>query len=97
MKRVIRTTPYTINLDAIAAEVATDNPAAAVDLWLHIDEQVEKLADPNFPRRPGRVKGTKELVAHENYIVILEEDATAVTVLNVVHVRRQWPPKLARN
>lgn len=96
MKRVIRTTPYTVNLDAIADEIAKDNHAAAVDLWLHIDDQVAKLADPNFPRRPGRVKGTKELIAHENYIVILEEDASTVTVLNVVHVRRQWPPKPKR-
>jgi plasmid stabilization system protein ParE len=97
MKRVIRTTPYTVNLDAIADEVAKDNPEAALNLWFHIDDQVEKLADENFPRRPGRVKGTRELVAHPNYIVILEEDAAVVTVLNVVHSRRQWPPKPTRN
>jgi plasmid stabilization system protein ParE len=97
MKRVVRTTPYIVNLDAITTEVAKDNPSAAVDLWLHIDDQVGKLADENFPRRRGRVKGTMELVAHENYIVILEEDADTVTALNVVHVRRQWPPKPKRN
>ena len=96
MKRVVRTTPYTVNLDAIAAEVATDNPIAAVDLWLTIDDQVEKLSDENFPRRRGRVKGTSELVAHPNYIVLLEEDAATVTVLNVIHSRRQWPPKPKR-
>jgi toxin ParE1/3/4 len=60
-------------------------------MWLHIDDQVEKLADPKFPRRPGRVAGTYELVAHENYIVILEEDATTVTALNVVHARKKYP------
>ncbi|MBP9907235.1 MAG: type II toxin-antitoxin system RelE/ParE family toxin [Rhodoferax sp.] len=91
MKRVIRTTSYSLNLDAIAAQVAKDNPMAALDLWLDIDDQVAKLADPNFPRRPGRVKGTKELVAHKNYIVLLEEDATTVTVLQVVHARQKWP------
>lgn len=91
MKRVIRTTPYTVNLNAIEADIATDNPEAALDLWLHIDDQVAKLADPNFPRKIGRIKGTKELVAHENYIVVLEEDVNSVTVLNVVHTRRQWP------
>lgn len=96
MKRVIRTTPYTVNLDAIADEVAKDNPEAALNLWFHIDDQVGNLADPNFPRRRGRVKGTSELVAHPNYIVILEEDAATVTVLNVVHSRRQWPPKPGR-
>ena len=50
-----------------------------------------RLVDPNFPRKPGRVKGTFELVAHANYIVILEEDAQSVTALNVVHARQQWP------
>lgn len=49
------------------------------------------MADPNFPRRPGRVAGTFELVAHPNYIVILEEDAATVTVLNVVHARKKYP------
>ncbi|MFO1262197.1 MAG: type II toxin-antitoxin system RelE/ParE family toxin [Rhodoferax sp.] len=96
MKRVVRTTPYTANLDAIEAEIAQDNPTAALDLWLHIDDQVSSLVDENFPRRRGRVKGTKELVAHKNYIVILEEDDATVTVLNVVHARRQWPPKVKR-
>jgi toxin ParE1/3/4 len=96
MKRIIRTTPYTVNLDAIADEVAKDNPEAALNLWFHIDDQVGQLVDPNFLRRRGRVKGTSELVAHPNYIVILEEDAATVTVLNVVHSRRQWPPKPTR-
>jgi plasmid stabilization system protein ParE len=60
-------------------------------MWLFIDDQVNKFADPKFPRRPGRVVGTFELVAHENYIVILEEDARTVTALNVVHARKKYP------
>jgi toxin ParE1/3/4 len=90
-KAVIRTQSYQDDLDAIEAYIAQDNPRAAADLWLDIDEQVDALADPKFPRRPGRVAGTAELVAHPNYIVILEEDATTVTVLNVVHARQQYP------
>lgn len=58
---------------------------------LHIDDQRAQLADPNFPRKRGRVRGSFELVAHENYLVILEEDAKTVTVLNVVHARQKWP------
>ncbi len=60
-------------------------------MWLHIDEQLDKMADPIFPRRRGREPNTTELVAHPNYIVILEEDATTVTALKVVHVKRQYP------
>jgi toxin ParE1/3/4 len=91
MKQVVRTESYRADLDAIEAYIAQDSPAAAVDMWLHIDDQVTKLADPKFPRRRGRRAGTKELVAHENYIVILVEDATTVTAINVVHARRQFP------
>lgn len=93
MKRVERTSSYRDDLDAIEAFIAQDDPVAALDMWFLIDDQVEKLADPKFPRRPGRVPGTMELVAHENYIVILQEDLHTVTVLNVVHARQQWPAK----
>ncbi len=91
MKTVLRTDTYRADLDAIEAYIAQDNPSAAIEIWLLIDGQVEKLADPKFPRRQGRVTGTMELVAHENYVVILIEDSTTVTALNVVHARRQFP------
>jgi toxin ParE1/3/4 len=91
LKRVIRRQTYRDDLRAIAAYIATDNPQAAARLRLDIDDQVAKLADPKFPRRLGRRAGTRELVAHDNYIVILIEDAQTVTALNVVHVRRQFP------
>jgi plasmid stabilization system protein ParE len=91
MKRVRRTATYAQDLDAIEAHIALDSPIAAIDLCHHIDDQVAQLVDPNFPRRIGRVSGTFELVAHPNYIVVLIEDATTVTVLNVVHVRRKYP------
>lgn len=91
MKQVVRTQTYQDDLDAIETYIALDSPKAGADMWLHIDDQVEQLADPNYPRRPGRVAGTSELVAHPNYIVILEEDATTVTALNVVHARKKYP------
>lgn len=91
MKEVVRTQSYQGDLDSIESTITEDNPTAGIDMWLHIDDQVTQLADPNFPRKRGRVKGTFELIAHENYVVILEEDAKTVTVLNVVHARQQWP------
>jgi hypothetical protein len=55
----------------------------------HLD--LEQLADHNFPRRPGRVAGTMEMVAHPNYIVLLQQTETTVTVFNLLHVARQYP------
>ncbi|OYU32316.1 MAG: stab protein [Comamonadaceae bacterium PBBC2] len=91
MKKVIRHESYRQSLRELSAHVAKDNPKAAAKLRINIDDQVTQLADPNFPRKLGRVKGTHELVAHPNYIVIVEENAKTVTVLLVVHARQQWP------
>ena len=92
--QVIRRPEYRADLDAIYAWIARDNKVAAVDMWLLIDEQVDKLADPNFPRRAsGLVRGAHELVAHENYIVYFDQDPTdcTATMRAVVHVARQFP------
>ena len=55
----------------------------------HLD--LEQLADHNFPRRLGRVAGKMELVAHPNYIVLLQQTETTVTALAVMHAARQYP------
>jgi toxin ParE1/3/4 len=89
--KVLRKPQYWDSLNAIEHFVAQDNPSAAVDLWLHIDDQVSQLSDPNFPRRRGRVPGTLELVAHPNYVAILEQTLDTVTVLDVLHAAMQYP------
>ena len=89
--KVLRKPRYWESLQSIEDFVAKDNPTAAVDLWLTIDGQVSLLADPNFPRRRGRVSGTLELVAHPNYVVILVQAEDTVTAIEVLHVARQYP------
>jgi toxin ParE1/3/4 len=88
---VLRAARYRASLDAIEAYIAQDNPLAASEMWLMIDEQVQSLSNPNFPRRLGRVAGTLELVAHENYVVILQQHGDTVTALDVLHAARQYP------
>ena len=92
--RILRRPEYREDLDAIEAWIARDNASAAVAMWLLIDEQMEQLADPKFPRRPSpRVVGAHELVAQENYIVYFDQDESncSITVRAVVHVARQFP------
>lgn len=89
--RVLRKPQYSESLQAIEDYIALDNPGAAVDLWFSIDDQVSQLADPNFPRRRGRVAGTLELVVHPNYVVILEQTLEIVTVLDVLHAAKKYP------
>lgn len=91
---VIRRPEYRDDLAAIETWIAQDNPMAAIDMWLLIDDQVTQLSDPNFPRRASmRVTGAFELVAHENYIVYFDQHEAdcSVTVRAVVHVARKLP------
>jgi len=88
---VVRTPLYERQLEAVHDHIALDNADAAMAMMLHIDDQVGSLADPNFPRRRGRVAGTLELVAHPNYVVVLQQTATIVTALDVLHVARKYP------
>jgi plasmid stabilization system protein ParE len=88
---VVRTPRYDTALVSVGEFIEQDNPDAALALLLHIEDQVDSLADPNFPRRLGRVPGTLELVVHPNYVVVLQQTATTVTVLNLLHVARQYP------
>lgn len=89
--KVLRKPQHWESLQAIEDYIAHDNPSAAIDLWLSIDDQVSRLSDPNFPRRPGRVAGTLELVVHPNYVVILEQSPSTVTVLEVLHAAVKYP------
>ena len=91
MLKVEKTDQFVLDLEGIVMHIAQDNVDAAIDLEGRIHDQVDSLADPNFPRRLGRKAGTLELVAHPNYVVVLRQTKTVVTALNVLHVARQYP------
>ena len=42
--------------------------------------------------RVGRVDRTRELVAHENYILVYDIGEDGVRILRVLHAARQRPP-----
>ncbi len=83
------------NLDAEAAFVALDNPAAAARLVDTIARTVELLAQHPGLGRPGRVEGTRELVvANTPYLVPYRVRNNVVEILRVFHGARKWPQKL---
>ena len=88
---VNRTDRYLSDLQAVYDHIEHDNADAAMAMLLLIDDQVDSLRDPNFPRRRGRQPGTLELVAHPNYVVVIAQTKTAVTALAIMHVARQYP------
>jgi toxin ParE1/3/4 len=58
------------DLAAILEYIAERNPQSALDLYDDIARLVSQLPHHPFLYRRGRIAGTRELVAHPNYIVV---------------------------
>jgi toxin ParE1/3/4 len=71
--------------------IAEDNPKAAIELGDALIEKAGLLDENPMQGRIGRVKGTRELVAHPNYILIYRVVGKAVEVLRVKHAAQKWP------
>ncbi len=54
--------------------------------------KVSRLVDHPDLGLSGRVAGTRELVAQQNYILIYATTADWVRILRVLHAAKQWPP-----
>jgi len=81
----------------IVAYIADDNPDAAQELKDEIEAKADKLPDhPRLYKPSVRVKGLRELIVRSHYIVLYRESPELVEVVNVIHARRQWPPKRSK-
>lgn len=80
------------DLLAIVDYISDDTPDAAQRLKDEIEQKAAALAKRPKIYRAGRVAGTREMVVRPNYIVVYVEDASAVTILRVLHAARQRPP-----
>ena len=56
-----------------------------------IEEAVQPLAEHPYLFRPGRVPGTRELIAHPNYLIVYRVTAEQVEIVSVLHARQQYP------
>lgn len=81
------------DLGEIFQYIAGDNPAAAEREVERVFAAVGNLGVHPAAGRPGRVSGTRELVAAP-YIVAYRVKAGALQVLRVLHAARRWPEQL---
>lgn len=77
--------------DAIVEHIALDNFDAAIKLGALLMEKSMVLDRHPMMGRIGRIKGTRELVAHPNYILIYRVIDGAAEVLRVKHAAQQYP------
>lgn len=79
------------DLADIIAYIAERNPLAARDLRQRIEDVILPLAEHPYLYRTGRVPGTRELVAHPNYVVVYRVTDLAVEIVGVLHARQEYP------
>ncbi len=75
----------------IVAYIADDSPDAAQALKNEIEAKANALVKHPKLYKPGRMKGTREMVVRPNYVVVYREAPAEVTILRVLHAARQWP------
>ena len=85
------TRPASADRRGIYEFIAADNLRAARKMDLIFTEKAEDLT--RFPElgRPGRISGTRELLAHRHYFLIYRIRGDAVQILRLLHTSRQWP------
>jgi toxin ParE1/3/4 len=79
------------DLGDILAYIGHFNPDAADALNDKIDAAVFPLSDHPYLGREGRVPGTREVIAHPNYIVVYRIGIREVLIVNVLHARQNYP------
>ena len=71
--------------------IVQDNPRAAIEMGDLLIQKAATLDQFPMQGRVGRVKGTRELVAHPNYILIFRVVGKVAEVLRVKHAAQKWP------
>ena len=81
-----------VNLATIIRFIANDSPLAARRIRDLIETSVLPAAEHPYLYRAGRVSGTREIIAHPNYIVVYQVTAERIEVVSVLHARQEYPP-----
>lgn len=79
------------DLASIIRFISNESPPAARRIRGLIEDSVLPAAEHPYLYRSGRVSGTREIVAHPNYIVVYRVMAERIEVVNVLHARQEYP------
>jgi len=81
-----------INLADILDYVQEESPQGAASLSAEIQTKTARIASNPKLYRVGRVRGTREAVVTENYLLVFRLIGNVAQILNVLHTRQKWPP-----
>jgi toxin ParE1/3/4 len=81
--------------DSQLAYVAERNPWAAIDMGDAIEAAMQRLAGHPQIGRPGRFKGSRELVVGGTpYVIAYRIETDALVILRLLHGAQRWPRRL---
>jgi addiction module RelE/StbE family toxin len=79
------------SLAGITEYIEQDNPTRATTFVQEIRQKSDLLEQFPSLGRAGRAIGTRELVAHKNYILVYRVRGDDVQVIEVMHTSRKFP------
>jgi len=80
------------DFDSIVDYIAEDDPRAAIEQGDEIEHQLACLERHPSLGKPGRVKGTRELViARTPYVAVYPVLNERVEIMRILHGAQQWP------
>ena len=79
------------DLESLVDYIARDNFEAALAMDDLLRYAANELAF--FPKKgkPGRFPGTRELVAHEHYLLVYTVTGESIHIVTVLHTSRRYP------
>lgn len=80
------------DLEVITDYIGRYSLPAAIRLRNDIEARVERLTEHPYMYRIGRIPETREALIHPNYLLVYKVGSDAVTIVNVMHTRREYPP-----
>lgn len=78
-------------LDEIGAYIEKDNPDAAARVVARIVTAVDMLVELPASGRPGRIKGTREIVLADIPYIIPYRVGRDIVIITVMHAHQRWP------
>ena len=70
---------------------AQDNPIAAAEIDELFSTATSLLSEQPRLGKAGKIHGTREPIAHENYRLVYEIYNDTVWILTLIHTSRHWP------
>ncbi|MEM5372615.1 type II toxin-antitoxin system RelE/ParE family toxin [Paraburkholderia azotifigens] len=73
--------------------IAQDNPTAALELDDRIERQTDALPARPELYKPGRVRGTREMVLTPNYVLVyrIRKQVGVIEIVRIIGARQRYP------